>query len=241
MEKIKVMTFNTQHLSLHKMKPDDVIDPAPFAKVIRANEAQIIGLNEVYSLPNDEKFANQPYQVSKLLPDTTSIFSQAVVLHGKPYGNGMITYFPIIEEKTYVVPEPNPHNYNGYYEQRGILCTLLSVNGKEISVLVTHFGLNPDEAEASVKKILQIASEIKTPILLMGDFNLTPDSEILKPLYEVFDDAGKLIDGENFTYDSLSPKIKIDYIMTRGMKNISCRVVKEVVSDHFPLFAELEF
>lgn len=241
MEKINVMTFNTQHLRLHKMKPDNVIDPAPFAEVIRANGAQIVGLNEVYDLPDDEKFKDQPKQVSDLIPGTESIFSQAVVLGGWPYGNGMITCFPVTESETYVVPEPDPHGYNGYYEQRGILRALLSVNGKELTVLVTHFGLNPDEAEASVKNILQLADEIKTPILLMGDFNLVPESEILRPLYEVFDDTGSLIDGENLTFDSLSPEMKIDYIMTRGMKQISCRVVKEVVSDHFPLFAELEF
>ena len=47
-------------------------------------------------------------------------------------------------------------------------------------VLVTHFGLCIDEQENAVKTILENIRDEKC--ILMGDFNVTPDNELLSPI-----------------------------------------------------------
>ena len=96
-------------------------------------------------------------------------------------------------------------------------------------------GLNKDERENAVKTILSIAPEEKC--IIMGDFNCTPDSEELKPLFGKYNCS----DTETFTFPSDKPRVKIDYIFTSPDIEIVDRgTTTDVVSDHLGQWIEIK-
>ena len=68
---------------------------------------------------------------------------------------------------------------NHDYETRCVLKAKLE-NG--LTVIISHFGLNPDEHENAAKTIMEHLETEKC--FLMGDFNVLPDSHILAPIRE---------------------------------------------------------
>ena len=112
---------------------------------------------------------------------------------------------------------------------------------KPLTVLVTHMGLNRSEATNAVQTAIdQLAPGQAT--ILMGDFNLTPDSETIAPLFDHYQDAAALMDPEIKSFPSEAPNIKIDYIMCAGpVKFVKADVPAIVASDHRPHTATIEF
>jgi len=108
-----------------------------------------------------------------------------------------------------------------------------------VTVMVIHFGLNPDEQENAVKTVIDnIESE---RCILMGDFNVTPNNRVLDPIRERMVDAASAFDSEKFSFPSDRPDRKIDYIfVTPDIKLISADIPDVVASDHRPHIAEIE-
>ena len=131
------------------------------------------------------------------------------------------------------------HDEDCYYEQRAIIkCEI-----KGICFIITHMGLARGERVNAVKEIIALTKNEAKPIILLGDFNMEPDSEIIKPLYEYYMDTTPLIKGNIKTFPSIEPKTKIDYIMIKKNTNIKIKEVKlieKVASDHFPMLIEIE-
>ena len=80
------------------------------------------------------------------------------------------------------------------------------------------------------------------PAILAGDFNSTPDSDVLAFLREQWTVVDK---GEDrFTFSSFEPAREIDFVMYRpaaAFRILEERVLDEpVASDHRPLFVILE-
>lgn len=107
------------------------------------------------------------------------------------------------------------------------------ITGKRLTVLVTHMGLASSEAVNAVETVLSLVHPDEATVL-MGDFNQTPGSPILKPLREIFTDAGELLaPGSDLTFPSDRPECKIDYIMAAGPVRFQQASIPElVVSDH---------
>ena len=122
------------------------------------------------------------------------------------------------------------------YETRCLLKVKLE-NG--LTVLVTHFGLNADEQENSVKTILENLEDEKC--VLMGDFNVTPDSPLLNPIREKMKDTAELFDKELYSHPSDEPVIKIDYIfVSKDIEVVAADIPAIVASDHRPHTAEIK-
>ena len=234
--KINFMSFNTQHcLNYLEQKIDFDI----MAKAIKECGADIIGLNEMRDEGPDEEYQAQTQIIAEKL-GYHHCFAKAIDFGGvNPYGNALISKYPIISAEVVLIPEPEVRGYNGYYEDRCLLKAVIDVNGQEISVFVIHFGLNPDEAENAVKAIVSNLPENK--VVLMGDFNLPPESELLLPIKERLFDTAKLFNKEKLSYPSDAPYIKIDYIFTSSdIKVLSADIPEIIASDHRPHTATIE-
>ena len=232
--KIKVVTFNIQHCARF---PTDEIDFDAYAQKISELDADVIGLNEVRDAGVQSDYAAQ----AKLLAEKTGYsyyFAKATEIGmGNPYGNAVLTRLPVKHCQTVPIPDPVPPRYNGYYETRCILkMTLLS---PDVTFLITHFGLNPDEHENAVETVLRNLPEGNA--VLMGDLNVRPHSPIIARLRQALSDAALAAPGEaDLTFPSDAPDRKIDYIFTKGnISAVSCRAVPGVLSDHLPLEAEI--
>lgn len=228
--KVKVVSYNIQHCGVYK---SDLIDFDAFAETIKGFEADIIGLNEVRGQGKREDYEAQ----AKILAEKLGMnyyFAKAIEFDGEnPYGNAILSKYPIVSAETIAIPDPEVRAYDGYYETRCVLKAIIDVGETEICVLVTHFGLNPDEAENAAATVMANIPEKKG--ILMGDFNVTPDSYVLKPIRGVLNDTADLFDEELLSWPSDIPERKIDYIFhTPDIKCLEGNIPAIETSDHRP-------
>ena len=242
--KLNVMTFNVQHFRNYNLRPDNIIDIDLFANYIKKFNPDIIGLNEVNMNGRTPAYDKQLYVLADKAGYENKYFAEAIKLSGKyAYGNGMLSHYKFNAE-TIIIPDPDKSELNGEYaETRCVLKADYDFDGKKLTVLSCHFGLNIAEERNAVKVVCDIAKSCNNPLILMGDFNSTPDSEVLKPLFETFVDTEPLMDGENhFTFTSDNPYMKIDYMFLRGdIKALSSQINRDIVSDHFSIISTVEF
>ena len=235
--KLKVMTFNTQHCLNYVTRQ---IDAPVMAEAIKTCAPDIVSLNEMRGKGEADGYDAQVDILAKMT-DMQGYFAEAIRFEGKnPYGNGLLSKFPILSAEVVPIPIPNVRPYKGYYEDRCLLKAVLDVHGERLTVLVIHVGLNPDEAERAVLTILAHLPSEKC--ILMGDFNLTPESPLLAPIFDRMQDASECIKGDVFSFPSDKPRVKIDYVfVSKDIKIESSEIPNIVASDHRPHTAILEF
>ena len=230
---MKIMSFNTQHcLNYVERKIDFEI----MSKVIKTCDADIVGLNEMYDNGIGD-FDRQTGILSELTGLKYSYFARAITEMEGEYGNGFISRYPIVKAETVIIPDPNPREYpGGYYETRCVLKAELE-NG--YTVLVTHFGLNPDEQRNAVETVLKHIKGEKC--ILMGDFNVEPDDAVIAPIREKMKDTASFFDMPKLSFPSDKPKIKIDYIfVSPDIEIVSADIPEIVASDHRPHIAKIK-
>ena len=235
--KLKVMTFNTQHCLSYI---GGEIDYPLMAKAITDQEPDIVALNEMRDQGVMDGYDAQVAILAEKC-GMEGYFAEAISFGGQnPYGNGLLSRFPIQKAEVFPIPVPDARPYTGYYEDRCLLKATLDIEGETFTVLVIHVGLNPDEAALAIETIL--ANLPSERCILMGDFNLTPDSPILAPIFEKMQDAATQIKGEKFSYPSDKPRVKIDYIfVSPDAKVEDADIPALVASDHRPHVATVLF
>lgn len=231
---MKIMSFNTQHC---KNYLKDEIDYDIMARVINDYGADVVGLNEMYSEGDLPEFQDQV----KILSEKTELkhyyFAKAIDVDegNNPYGNGLLARYPIESAETLIIPDPTEQTGDEGYETRCILKARLQ-NG--INILVVHFGLNTDEQQNAVETVM--SNLPKEKCILMGDFNVEPDSEILTPIRERMKDTAALFKEERLSFPSDEPEKKIDYIfVSDDIETVSADIPFVVASDHRPHIAEI--
>lgn len=234
---LRVMSFNTQHCMNYITKE---IDYERMAEAIRECRPDIVALNEMRDKGKDEGYDAQV----DILAEKTGMqgfFAEAIRFgNGNPYGNGLLSRFPILRAEVIPIPVPEEKHYNGYYEDRCLLKADLAIGYERLTVMTVHVGLNPDEAERAIRTITEHLPKEKC--VLMGDFNLTPDSPFLLPIRERMQDTAAKIEGSPFTFPSDKPDRKIDYIFVTGDIEIkAAEIPKIIASDHRPHTANLCF
>lgn len=106
-------------------------------------------------------------------------------------------------------------------------------------VLVSHFGLNPDEQETAVETVL--SNIPKEHCVLMGDFNMEPNNPILSPIMQKLYDTAQDFSSPKLSFPSDAPSVKIDYIFVSKDVKVHCADIPEIVSsDHRPHIATIE-
>lgn len=237
--KIKLMSFNIQHGRNHNL-PGDVIDLPLMAKTILDVSPDFVGLQEVFS-DISGTLGNQPAILSSITGGT-EYFGKAMSFdNGKDYGNAVISYLPIDKFEVIPIPDPIEKLYESrYYETRCIMKMSVNCDGKPLTLLVTHFGLNPDEKENAVDTVIKTLDSCTESVILMGDLNMSPCALPLQHLSKHLTDTAAALQSEEMTSPSHKPEWRIDYFWHRGVKPLSINTYKKVVSDHLPLIAEFE-
>ena len=233
---IKVMSYNTQHCLNYVTQE---IDYDIIADTIKNCGADIIGLQEMRNESEADGYDHQAKILAEKLGFSYYYFAEAIRFEGvNPYGNALISRYPLKSVETVIIPDPDPRGYDGYYETRCLLKATIDVGG-ELCVIVSHFGLNPDEHESAVKTVL--ANAEKNACVVMGDFNMHPDDPILRPIEESLYDTAEKFPEEKLSYPSDDPIEKIDYIFTTpDLKVIDADIPAIVSSDHRPHLATIE-
>ena len=234
---IRAMTFNIQH-AIDFIKGD--LCPEVMANTIRAFDPDFCVLNEIYGAGDGSvmpEFGNQTEIIAELSEMKYHAFCPAITVNGKPYGNGIVSKKPIQSVRIVPVPEPIPHGFpNAYYENR---CVFVADMG-EFIVMGSHFGLAPDEQISAVNTVVSEIKNANKPVILCGDFNMTPDDPILAPIFDLLYDTSKVMAEKKLSFPSDKPRIKIDYIfVSNEIKVISADIPGVIASDHLPHIADL--
>lgn len=245
MKILKIGTFNIQHGKDHVYYLEtkkERIDFPLMASVIRAEELDICALNEVREESETPVGIDQAKEIAACL-GYHYVFGKAIDFRGGAYGNAIVSRYPITRTRLHpiAIPKDQRLHEHSYYEDRVLLEADISVDGEILTLFACHFGLAPDEQEQAVKIIRAAQAETKTPIVLLGDFNVTPVTDIYRDLSETFTDAA---DGtrDDFTFPSHAPSRKIDYIFTSGAcRSADFRVSAHVASDHRAVLTTLTF
>lgn len=231
---MKIMTFNTQHCANFITGK---IDYEVMADAVKTCGAEIVGLNEMRDKGVTEGYKEaQTAELAKLTGLEYFYFAKAIEDGpGNPYGNGILSKYQFENVETILISEPENKKEGAYYERRCILKAKLE-NG--LNVIVTHFGLSPEEQESAVKAVLNEISDEKC--ILMGDFNVTPDDKVLEPIRAKMKDTAELFSEEKLSFPSDNPKMKIDYIfVSPDIEVVSADIPGIVASDHRPHTAKI--
>lgn len=232
--KYRLLTFNIQHGYNYADKSG--INLVPFADFIKKVNPDAVLLNEVRGDGPSAEYTDQTDALAHLL-SWNAYFSKAFDVPGcGAYGNALLSPHPF-NAKNFAVPEPEKKE--ACYEPRAVL----RAEFQSFVIFGTHFGLSSAEQKNAVSLVTDLAQNERLPFAFMGDLNLTPDSELLSPLGECMTDtATRLPDPSAKTWPSDKPEVKIDYIyVSKNVKTISSSVLPNVISDHRPYLAEIEF
>ncbi len=231
---MKIMTFNTQHCENFITKK---IDFEAIADVINKFEPDVVGLNEIRGKGEREDYEAQTEILSSLTNMPYFYFAKAIDVHGNnPYGNAILSKIPFESVENIPIPDPDVKEEGEYFEMRCLIRAKLN-NG--VTVLVTHFGLNPSEHENAVKTVIN--SLVNDKCVLVGDFNVLPDNPVLAPIFGVMNDTEDKLVKNKLTFPSNAPDRKIDYIfVSSDIQIVSAEIPQIVASDHLPIVCNLK-
>lgn len=256
--KLKVMTYNIQSGRNNVVPPSRSYDFS--AEVINKFGPDIVGLNEVgkHASAGFPKLdmEGEPAEYLGKKTGMNWYFAKAIEVGGCGYGNAILSKYPIKSARTVMIPDTEIEEDNEFYETRCILVAELDVVGG-LTVLVSHFGLMPGEKENAVKTVVSLLEAIDTPVIFMGDLNMTPDDVRLQPIFEMISDsaggamtpytwpsdAGNVGQYETAVKSIIgnNAKRKIDYIFTsKHFKTEKIDVYGSLASDHMPYMIDVE-
>jgi endonuclease/exonuclease/phosphatase family metal-dependent hydrolase len=209
---------------------DDSTDYQRVADIIKRIKPGVVALQELDSATRRsggvgvlEELARR----TKMYP----VYGASIDFQGGKYGIGILT-----KERPlgwWSVPLP------GREESR----SLLIVELKRFIVCSTHFSLTEEDRLQSVEIINNLFDNTGKPVILAGDLNATPESEVIKRLEEKWT---MLNDRGVPTFPADNPERCIDYIFVlkggnSGLYADEARVEQEpVASDHLPVLVKLK-
>ncbi len=220
-KEIKIVSYNI-HSGLNKDMFPTLFDIIDF---LRISNADIICLQEV------NESAKAGFQVSSFKEELNmySHFGANVVDLGMNYG--LVTYskYPIkSQEHIYLHSER---------ERRGMLHTVVNVEGRKLNVINVHLGLGEEERNVQLNELADFVSDLNNePYIVVGDFNqgnMELDNNILKDVAKELDKSNILTFAtglDRIDYIFISPKIEV----------LNYEVLIKNMSDHYPIIAKIK-
>ncbi|OYU46653.1 MAG: endonuclease [Burkholderiales bacterium PBB4] len=242
MTRLRVVTYNI-HKGVQGLGPRRRLEIHNLGHAVEQLDADIVCLQEVRSVHRREAqyFKRWPElpQAQYLAPEGYEAVyrTNAVTRHGE-HGNALLSRWPV---ESHQHEDMSDHRF----EQRGLLHTVLRVEGQGIHVIVVHLGLI---RASRVRQLNQLVTYIQREIpagaalLVAGDFNdwsALVGTSLAAVSLKTFDQARVA------TFPSRLPMVQLDHIYGRGLVPLSCHVPHGPIwgrmSDHLPLIGEFEF
>ncbi len=228
---LSILAYNIRHGAGN----DDIVDLSRAASVINALDPHIVTLQEIDSAVDRTERVDQATILGELT-GMHSVFGAFFDYQGGRYGMAILSDHPIVAYENYRLPDG--------LEPRTALATRirLTESSEEIVVVGIHLYATAEERYAQASRLIEIFQEETTPVILAGDFNSTPDSEVI----DLFKQAGWHVPGkgeDHLTFRSDDPDREIDYIMVRPRERFEIDMLdvidEPLVSDHRPVLLQL--
>lgn len=213
---LQIMSYNVRHCA----GMDMVVDYDRTANVIVQQQPDVLALQELDSMTG--RSGNRD-QLGELASRTGyhPVFGAAIEFDGGQYGVGILTREMPVSTKRIPLPGEEPR-------------VLLVVELEDYVIACTHLDLDEAQRMASVPLIVEEAQRWQKPFLLAGDWNDTPDSELIKTMTQYF----TVLSDNEATYPADKPNECIDYVgvFNSRAEAIESHVIDEPeASDHRPL------
>ena len=218
---LQIMSYNVRHCA----GMDMVLDYDRTAAVISKQQPDVVALQELDSMTGR---SGQRYQLGELANRTSyyPVFGSAIDYDGGKYGVGILTRERPLSTKSIPLPGEEPR-------------VLLVVELQDYVLACTHLDLEEEYRLASVPLIVAEAQRWQKPFILAGDWNDTPDSELLQEMSKHF----TILSSDELTFPADEPQECIDYVAS--FKEHSAVALESFVidepeaSDHRPLVVRL--
>lgn len=215
-QQLQIMSYNVRHCA----GMDMVVDYDRTANVIVQQQPDVVALQELDSMTGRSGHHDQ---LGELASRTGyhPVFGVAIEFNGGQYGVGFLSREIPMSTKRIPLPGEEPR-------------LLLVVELEDYVIACTHLDLDEVQRLASVPLIVKEAQRWQKPFLLAGDWNDTPDSELIKTMTQYF----TVLSGNEATYPADKPNECIDYVgvFNGRAEAIESHVIDEPeASDHRPL------
>ena len=235
---LRVATYNI-HKGVQGLGPARRLEIHNLGHAIEQLDADIVCLQEVRKAHRlgQRHFAHWPDmpQADFLRPEGfVAVYrTNAVTRHGE-HGNALLSRWPVVGHQHEDISDHG-------FEQRGLLHVQLSVDQREVHVIVVHLGLLAGSRLRQVRRLFDFVQRevpAHAPLIVAGDFNDwgARISNMMRDqtLHEW--QAGK-----HLTYPSRMPIVQLDHVYAKGLKPIGQMVphgkIWRRMSDHLPLVA----
>lgn len=228
---LKVMSYNLRFGELASMEQ--------IAEYISSEQPDIVAVQECdwgsYRSKTPHQHGVKFINVLAYHTGMFGVYAKAINHAGGYYGNGLLSKYPILKFERVLLPN------EGKSEQRNMLVADIELpDGKVITFINTHLEVKKSALRIEqVKFINEYIKDCPNQVFLAGDMNALPETEEMAMLREEWKD----LTNDEFTFHSLHPEIKIDYIFTKPAEKvelIEAAVRNDVIlSDHFPLVSTL--
>lgn len=223
---LRVLSWNIHH----GQGIDDALDLPRVAGVISSWEPDVVCLQEVDRRTIRAGGVDQAVELAFLL-GMESTFHRCIDYQGGEYGDAILTRSKPQDVRRLTLP--------GKLEQRGLVGAVIKLGADSLLVCSTHFDHGRDNPsridEAQI--VANFARESSIPVILAGDLNALPNSEVIS----ILDDVFTVPRHPAPTFPADIPERRIDYILSThipGWQLVETRVVPEpLASDHRPVLA----
>ena len=227
----------------HGASPDDVMDLERVAARIEAMDCDVIGLQEVDRFWKRSDYLDEPAWLAERLGMHAAFGANLDLAPEDPdqprreYGTAVLSRWPISEHENTLLPVVGDH------EQRGLLRAVVDAEDGPLTFAVTHLTHeSEDERVAQAQQVVKLLGTDATRTVLVGDFNAEPGAASIDVVTGVFADGwAQAGEGDGFTYPSVNPETRIDYVFASGDVAASSMVVELAdpeASDHLPVHGE---
>ena len=230
---LRVVSYNIKR----GLGNDGVTDLARTARVIRELKPDFVGLQEVDENTRRSGGVDQAVELGRQL-GMHHAFAPFMDYDGGRYGLAVLSRYPIANVTVVKLPEGN--------EPRVALAAeVILPNGASVTFVNLHFDWVKEDtfrlAQATALK--KYLDGLKTPYILLGDFNDMPESRTLGLFRQDAVEAKKPRE-DHFTFSATAPAMEIDFIFVAPQSrweigNVAV-VDERVASDHRPVVANVK-
>jgi endonuclease/exonuclease/phosphatase family metal-dependent hydrolase len=233
----RLLTYNVHRC----VGTDAKLDVGRVAEVIAAQSPDIVCLQEVDVGRVRTGCVDQAERLAHRL-GMAFHFNAALRVEAELYGDAILTALPVRLVKSGPLP--------GYrrltrLEPRGALWVAVTIDGVEVQIVNTHLGLIPTEQRGQAKALLGpdwLGGWSEGPVVLVGDFNAPPVSQVYRILSAALRDARRAAPFARAvpTFPSPMPVLALDHIFVSpglAVKNVRTPLdaLSRKASDHLPL------
>lgn len=235
-DNITVLSYNIHHAN-PPSKPN-VIDLAAIAKVINEQQPQLVALQELdVNTKRSGATLNEAGELGKLT-GMHHYFGKTIPYDGGEYGIGILSKYPLTDIKHRMLPTRGG-------EPRGLVTAVVTLpNRKQLVFACTHLDAQRNDSSRilQIDAINELLAAETLPVVIAGDFNATPGSEVINRLDSHF--TRSCLTNCGFTIPEKNPTKTIDFIAYKpatAFEVTDHRVIDEpYASDHLPVKAILK-